>query len=222
MEPVRVVLGEDHALVREGTRSLLEDHADIRVVGEAGDGEAVLELIREKKPDVAILDIRMPGASGIEVVKRLAEHSPETRAVMLTAYDDDDYIVAALDAGAIGFLLKTARSSELVDAVRRVHQGEPVLQPAIALKVARLWSRTRGAAERGRPEELSARELEVLKLAAKGLRNLSIAEQLGISVRTVEGHINNILGKLGVDSRIEAVLYAASKSWVLLDEERLG
>jgi two-component system, NarL family, response regulator LiaR len=216
---VRVVLGEDHALVREGTRTLLEEHTGISVVGEAGDGDAVLALIREQRPDVAILDIRMPGMSGIEVLKRLATDAPDTKALMLTAYDDDDYIVAALDAGAVGFMLKTARSAELVDAVRRVQQGEPVLHPAIAVKVARLWSRSRGATEAPQAEELSARELEVLKLIATGLRNRAIAEQLGISVRTVEGHINNILGKLGVSSRIEAVLYAAAKHWVLLDED---
>ena len=219
MEQIRVVLGEDHALVREGTRRIIEEAEDFTVVGEAGDGSQVLALIEELRPDVAVLDIRIPKLSGIDVVRRMRERSPATRALMLTAYDDDEFILAALDAGAAGYLLKTARAVELLDAIRRVHAGEPVLQAAIATKVARLWLRRPGV-RADLTEPLSPREREVLALAASGLRNRVIADRLGISSRTVEGHFNSILGKLGVSSRLEAVLYALSHGWVTIDHPR--
>jgi len=218
MEQIRVVLGEDHALVREGTRRIIEEAEDFTVVGEAGDGSQVLALIEELRPDVAVLDIRIPKLSGIDVVRRMRERSPATRALMLTAYDDDEFILAALDAGAAGYLLKTARAVELLDAIRRVHAGEPVLQAAIATKVARLWLRRPGV-RADLTEPLSPREREVLELAGSGLRNRVIADRLGISSRTVEGHFNSILGKLGVSSRLEAVLYALSHGWVTIDHE---
>jgi DNA-binding NarL/FixJ family response regulator len=215
--PIRIVLGEDHALVREGTQRILEQQADLTVVGEAGDGRTVLELIERLRPDVALLDIRMPGLTGIEVVRLSRERSPTTRVLVLTAYDDDEYILGLMEAGAAGYLLKTVRSSELVDAVRAVHQGETVLHPAIAAKVARLWGR-RSEANRAAPGQLSPRERDVLVLAAKGLRNREIADRLFISVRTVEGHLNSILDKLGVATRVEAVLYAVVHGWVVLGE----
>ncbi|MBI4199886.1 MAG: response regulator transcription factor [Chloroflexi bacterium] len=219
MEAIRIILGEDHALVREGTRHILEQHGDLAVVGEGGDGQEVLELAERLKPNVAVLDIRLPKLNGIEVVREMRHRSPDTKALMLTAYDDDDYVLALMEAGASGYLLKTCRANELVEAVRAVHRGEPVLHPAIAMKIARLWAARRVPVESGAAEPLSPREREVLELAAKGLRNRAIAENLGISVRTVEGHLNSILGKLGVSSRIEAVLYAASHQWVTLGEE---
>jgi len=220
VEQIRVVLGEDHVLVREGTRRILEEAGDLTVVGEAGDGRQVLALIEELHPDVAVLDIRMPKMSGIDVVRRMRERSPATRALMLTAYDDDEFILAALDAGAAGYLLKTARAAELVDAIRTVHAGEPVLHATIATKVARLWLRRPGAVRADLAESLSPREREVLELAASGLRNRAIADRLGISSRTVEGHFNSILGKLGIASRLEAVLYAISHGWVTIDHQQ--
>lgn len=219
MEPIRIVLGEDHSLVREGTRHILERCPDLAVVGEAADGRQTLELVEQLRPDVAILDIRMPKLTGIEVVHAMRERAPGTRALVLTAYDDDEYVLALMEAGASGYLLKTARASELVDAVRTVHSGEPVLHPAIAAKVARLWRRRQPPLPREASALLSPREREVLELAAKGLRNRAIADRLSISVRTVEGHLNSILTKLGVSTRIEAVLYAVSHGWVVLDEE---
>lgn len=211
MSPIRIVLGEDHALVREGTRRILEQDPELSVVGEAGDGERVLELIGTLRPDIAILDIKMPTLSGIDVVRRMHDRSPRTRALILSAYDDDELVAAPMDAGASGFLLKTARPAELLDAVRRICAGEVVLHPVIAAKIARLWSRHHDDASRA---PLSPRELEVLELAASGLRNQAIAERLSISRRTVEGHFNGILGKLGVSSRLEAVLYAMSQGWL--------
>lgn len=219
METIRIVLGEDHALVRDGTRRILEQHPDLRVVGEAGDGQQVLDLVERIQTDVAILDIRMPKLSGVEVVRRMKETSPGTRTLVLTAYDDDDYVLALMEAGATGYLLKTTRGTELVEAVRRVHQGETVLHPTIAAKAARLWARSRVSTDEKHQEDLSAREREVLSLAARGLRNRAIAERLGISVRTVEGHVNSVLAKLGVSSRVEAILYAISRKWVDLGED---
>ncbi|MDO8531380.1 MAG: response regulator transcription factor [Dehalococcoidia bacterium] len=220
MEPIRVVLGEDHSLVREGTRRILEQYPDLVVVGEAGDGEQALEMVGRLQPDVAILDVRMPKLSGIEVVRRIKACSPNTKALMLTAYDDDDYILASMEAEAAGYLLKTARASELVEAVRSVHAGESVLHPAIAAKVARLWGRRRVKVEQEPAEALSPREREVMDLAAKGLRNKDIAEKLSISVRTVEGHFNSIFAKLGVSSRVEAILYAVSLHTVTPEEDK--
>ncbi len=218
MEPIRIVLADDHWLMRDETRRILEQHPDLRVVGEAEDGQQALEQVERLQPDIAILDIRMPKLSGIEVVRKMKERSPETKALMLTAYDDDEYILALMEAGALGYLLKTARANELIDAVQRVHLGETVLHPAIAAKVARLWARNRDLTRLESSAQLSPRELEVIQLAAKGLRNKAIADKLNISGRTVEGHFNSIFSKFGVSSRVEAVLYALSKHVVNLEE----
>ncbi len=221
MKPISIVIAEDHALMREGTRRILEQYPDLIVVGEADNGRQALELIDRLQPDVAILDIRMPEMSGIEVVRQIKVCCPQTKALIFTAYDDDDYILALMEAGAAGYLLKTAKEEELIDSIRKVHLGEPVLHPAIAMKVARLWAQRGFSAKQTLAEQLSPRELEVLRLAAKGLRNKAIAERLSISFRTVEGHFNNIFVKMNVSSRIEAVLYAISRHLVTLDEEDL-
>ncbi len=213
------MLAEDHSLMREGTRRILEQYPELCVVGEAADGEEALELLAKLQPDVAVLDIRMPKLNGIEVVRRMKSCCPNTRALVLTAYDDDDYILALMEAGASGYLLKTAQSRELVESIHAVYSGEPILHPAIAAKVARLWAQ--GAGEHKPAEELSPREIEVLELAARGLRNKAIAEHLSISVRTVEGHFNGIFSKLGVSSRVEAILYAVSHKLVTIEKETL-
>ncbi len=218
MKPIRIVVAEDHSLMREGTRHALEQDPGLTVVGEAEDGERALALIERLQPDVAILDIRMPKLNGIEVVRRMKDCCPNTKALILTAYDDEDYILALMEAGASGYLLKTVQTRELVESVRSVHSGEAILHPAIAAKVARLWAQRGISGKQGPAEQLSSRELEVLKLAAKGLRNKAIADSLGISVRTVEGHFNSIFVKLDASSRIEAVLQAVSRHIVTLEE----
>lgn len=218
MEPIRIVLADDHWLMREGTRHILEQCPDLKVVGDANDGQEALELIERLQPDVIILDIRMPKLNGVEVVRRMKEVSPHTEALILTAYDDDDYILALMAAGALGYLLKTARPSELIDAVQRVHAGEPVLHPGIAVKLARLWARGRDSTGLS-SEQLSLREREVLQLAANGQRNKAIAENLCISVRTVEGHLRSIFAKLGVSSRTEAVLRAVAEHTVTPEQK---
>lgn len=217
MSPMKIVLADDHWLMRDEMRRILERHPDLGVVGEAEDGQQALELVARLQPDIIILDIRMPKASGVEVLEKMREISPKTKALMLTAYDDDDYILALMEAGASGYLLKTARADELVDAVRRVNAGEIVLHPQVAVKVARFWARNKE--QLASTEQLSPRELEVIQLAARGLRNRAIAEKLSISNRTVEGHLNSIFGKLGVSSRVEAVLYALSQHLVTIEEE---
>lgn len=218
MAPIRIVLAEDHVLMRQGTRHILEEHADLAVVGEAGDGEQALELIKRLQPDVAVLDIRMPKLNGIEVVRRMKSVSPHTKALILTAYDDDDYVLALMQSGAYGYILKTAEAKELVESVRGVYSGEPVLHPAVAAKVARLWAQDATSGQRRFTKQLSLREQEVLELAAKGLRNKVIADRLNISIRTVEGHFNSIFLKLNVSSRIEAVLLAISRGLVHVEK----
>jgi DNA-binding NarL/FixJ family response regulator len=219
MEPIRIILAEDHRLMRQGTRRILEQYPDLKVVGEAEDGEQAVELIKSLQPDVAVLDIRLPKLNGIEVARRMKGLSPHTRALMVTAYPDDDYILASMEAGASGYLLKTAQEKELIESIRIINSGESFLQPAIAARVARLWANHGTGARKTAGEQLSPRELEVLELAARGLRNKAIADELAISVRTVEGHLNSIFDKLGVSSRTEAVLYALSHRLIALEEE---
>ncbi len=219
MEEIRILLADDHALINEGTRRILEQYPHLTVVGDADNGERALELAKRLQPDVAILDIRMPKLNGIEVVRQMKDCSPDTKTLILTAYDDNDYILALMEAGATGYLLKTSRPDELVDAVQRVHQGNTVLDPAIVTKVARLWAHYHDKPAHESTNPLSAREYEILKLATKGLRNKAIAENLSISIRTVEGHFNNIFAKLHVSSRVEAILYAVSRHIVSLEME---
>lgn len=218
MEIIKIVLADDHSLMRAGTRHILEQYPDFQIIGEAEDGLQALEMIKALKPDVAILDIRMPKLNGIEVVRQMKRLSPDTKALILTAYDDDEYVLALMEAGASGYLLKTAHEKELADSVRGIHSGEPVLHPAIAMKIARLWAQRGTSAKQGSAEQLSPRELDVLELAAKGLRNKAIADKLGISIRTVEGHFNGIFTKLGVSSRMEAVLEGISRHLITSGE----
>ena len=216
---IRIILADDHALMREGTRRILEQYPDLKVIGEAENGQQALELIKNLKPDVAILDIRMPKLNGIEVVLQMKNLSPDTKALMLTAYDDDEYVLALMEAGASGYLLKTAHEKELIDSVREVYQGEPVLHPVIAMKIAHLWAQRGTSTHQAHNEQLSPREQEVLELAAKGLRNKVIADNLCISIRTVEGHFNSIFTKLGVSSRMEAILEAMTRHLVTLNDD---
>ncbi len=216
MKTTSIVLAEDHELMREGTRAILNQYPDLKVVGEADDGERAIELLRCLQPDIAILDIHMPKLNGIEVVRLMKDYCPNTKALMLTAYDDDEYVLALMEAGAHGYILKTARPNEVIESIRSIQAGETVLHPNIASKVARLWALKRISIEQKPSKNLSIRETEVLEAAARGLRNKAIADELGISIRTVEGHFNSIFFKIGVTSRIEAVLYALSRGLVRL------
>jgi DNA-binding NarL/FixJ family response regulator len=216
-QPVCVVLADDHAVVRKGIREFLEAEDDIQVVAEAADGQQAVALVAEHQPDVAVLDIQMPGVSGIEATRRIKAENPDVRVLILTAYDDDPYIFALLQAGASGYVLKTADSSDLVQAVRAVHRGESALDPAVAQKVVQQLTSGRPLGAQAVPEALTEREVEVLRLVAKGLTNKAIGQALGISDRTVQGHLANIYGKLGVSSRTEAVTEALKQGWIAIE-----
>lgn len=207
---IRIVLAEDHSLVRAGTTLILNGCPRFEVVGEAADGEEALQLINQLKPDVAVLDIRMPKLNGIEVIKRARVTAPETKMLVLTAFDDDDYLLELIKLGATGYVLKTSTPEELCESVLKVHQGEPAIDTTVALKLARLWADGQVPALPSSQTQISRREEQVLVLASKGLHNREIADQLGISARTVDGHFHRIFPKLGVSSRVEAVMYALS------------
>ena len=218
METINIVIADDHLLMREGTRRILEAYPDLKVVGEADDGEKAMDLLRRLRPDLIILDIRMPKLNGVEVVQQMSDCCPDTKVLILTAYDDDEYIFALMGAGAHGYFLKTVQPTELVEAVRNIHSGEIVLDPTIAAKVAQLWAQNQMLTGRI-VDKLSPRELEILRFAAKGLRNKAIADKLFISSRTVERHFSNIFIKLDVTSRMEAVLYGISQNLITLAKQ---
>ena len=219
MDKINILLADDHVLVREGTRKLLEREDDMRVVGEAGDGEEAVKLATELHPDVAIIDIAMPKLNGIEATRQIKAQCPTTTVLILTAYDDDQYIFALLEAGAAGYLLKNVRGSDLIQAIRAVHAGESVLHPVIARKVIDRFARPASKSpEKSALDELTERELEVLKLAAKGLTNREIARDLSLSVRTVQAHLSTIFSKMQVSSRTEAVVRALQKGWITIED----
>jgi DNA-binding NarL/FixJ family response regulator len=208
-EPIRVLLADDHAVVRAGIRQFLEHDPVIQVIAEADDGEMACTLITQHLPDVAVLDIQMPKTSGIEVTRWVRATHPQIGVLILTAYDDDPYVLAVLQAGANGYVLKTASPADIVQAVRDVFEGKSALDPTIAHKlITHITNRTGGTTERlpASLEPLTDRELEVLTLAGKGYTNKAIGVQLGISDRTVQGHLAKIYAKLNANSRTEAVL----------------
>lgn len=211
--PISVLLAEDHALVREGTRQMLEQHDAITVVGEAVDGEAAMEMSRDLQPDVLVLDMSMPIANGVEVTKAVRAFPDPPQVLILSAYDDSDYATAGLRAGASGYLLKTATGDDLIAAIVAVARGEVVLHPTIAAKILEV----RSDADQG--VALSDREIEVLDHAGRGLKTTAIADELSVSTRTIESHFTSIYNKLGVTNRTAAVLHAASHGWIALDRD---
>ncbi len=219
VDKIKILLAEDHVIVREGTRELVQREPDMEVVGEADDGEEAVQLAGKLQPDVVIMDIALPKLNGIEATKQIKALYPATAVLILTAYDNDQYIFALLEAGAAGYLLKTVRGHELIDAIRAVSVGESVLHPKIARKVlSRFMPLATKPSEERVTELLSERELEVLKLAAKGMSNKDIAEQLFLSVRTVQSHLANIFTKLDVGSRTEAILCGLRRGWFTLED----
>lgn len=204
---IRVLLADDHHIVRAGVRQLIESASDLEVIAEAGDGEEAQTLIQQYKPDVAVLDIQMPKASGIEVTRWVRSHLPEVGVLILTAYDDDPYVMAVLQAGANGYVLKTGQADELIQAVRDVYEGKSALDPNITRK---LMSNIFKGSEKKIVDPLTDRELDVLRLAARGYTNKAIGVQLTISDRTVQGHLAHIFAKLQASSRTEAVMRAVS------------
>ena len=200
---IRVVIVDDHALVREGTRQILEMAPDLDVVGVAGSAEEALEILATRPADVALVDINLPGLSGLDLAREAAQRWPNVHVLILSAFDEHAYVTEALELGVSGYLLKTTSVRELIDAVRAVADGIFVLDRAVSQRLIR--RRRRG------PETLSAltrRETDVLEQLARGRSNKQIAASLSLGLRTVESHVSNLLGKLGVNSRTEAVTYA--------------
>jgi NarL family two-component system response regulator LiaR len=220
---IRILLADDHAVLREGMRNLIEQEKDMEVVGEASDGEEAVELGTRLKPDVVLMDIVMPKVSGIVATKLIKEASPNTAVLILTAYDDNRYILGLLEGGACGYLLKNARSREIIGAIRAVHFGESVLDPVV---IRRLLERASGLGRESGGFQakglLSRREIETLKLAAKGMNNKDIANELFLSVRTVKAHLSNIFNKLGVSCRTEAILQGLRQGYISLDDVPQG
>ena len=219
MDKIRILLADDHIVVREGIRRFIDREDDMEVVGEAGDGEEAVQLATQLKPDVLVMDIAMPKLNGIEATKKIKTLCPAIAVLALTAYDYDQYIFALLEAGAAGYLLKDVSGQELTDAIRAVHGGDSVLHPTVARKVVERF-RKPGA----KPYDdktlclLTEREVEVLKKAARGMSNKEIADELLVSVRTVEASLGSIFNKMGVSSRTEAVVYALKKGWFTLED----
>jgi NarL family two-component system response regulator LiaR len=219
MGDITVILCEDHLITRQGIRHLLEDEQGFKIVGEASNGEEVVEMVTELKPDVVVMDIAMPKLNGIEATRQIKLIYPLTGVLILSAYDDDEYVFALLKAGAAGYLLKSVGGDELVRAIRAIHNGEPVLDPGIAKKVLNYFKLPEKApAIKTDSEQLTGRELDIIKLAAKGLTNKDIADRLHLSYRTVEGHMRGIFNKLGIGSRTEAVLYGLKNGWFTLKD----
>jgi DNA-binding NarL/FixJ family response regulator len=208
-----VVLADDHPIVRQGLRTLLEQDARCQVVGEATDGLTAIDLIARLRPDIAILDVQMPDLDGLEVARRVASSSPDTRVIMLSMHSDEPYVLDALRHGALGYVLKGSATSDLVEAVRAVSAGQRFLSAPLADRALDAYAR--GAAESGRPPDrydlLTHREREVFQLAAQGLTNADIGDRLNISPRTAETHRANLLRKLGLQSQTELVRFAVNR-----------
>ena len=220
-DTIRVILADDHAVVRKGIREFLIEPGDIDVIAEASDGDEAIALIEQLRPDVAVLDIQMPIRSGIDVCRHIRAQQWPIGILVLTAYDDEPYVLAVLQAGANGYVLKTAKADEIIRAVREVHEGKSVLDPHIARK---LMKQLAGRAAARPIESLTSREMDVLKLAAHGYTNKAIGAHLNISDRTVQGHLANIFAKLHVTTRTEAVMQAVTLGWIppVLDQPDNG
>jgi len=225
MGKIKVILAEDHAVVRQGTKQLLERYPDIEVIGEAHDGEEAIALAATLQPDVVIMDVRMPRKSGIEATREIKKENPKAAILVLTAHDDDEYIFALLEAGANGYLLKTAEIEELVKAVRAVSVGQTALDPLVTQKVVSQFKGGKSlpdviAQVGDEMDGLTSRELEVLRMVGQGMTNKEVAQKLYISDRTVQAHLSSIFSKLQVASRTEAVMYAVRKGWITVEHKR--
>jgi NarL family two-component system response regulator LiaR len=205
---IRVLLADDHVVLREATAELIDHQPDMRVVGQASTGEEAVALARDLRPDVIVMDIAMPRLDGLAATRQIVAECPATRVLVLTAHEDEEHVISLLEAGATGYLPKTVGLNELLDAIRATSRGESVLPPSVASVVVRhLAGKPSGVPD----DDLTPREMQVLCLLAEGLSNHQIARRLDLSVRTVESHLTHIYAKLGVGSRMEAVLQAQRK-----------
>jgi len=217
MEQIKIMIADDHTVVRDGLSAILSREEDFKVVGEASNGLEAVEKALLLKPDVVLMDLRMPQLDGVEAMRRIGAQDPGIKFLVLTTYDTDDYIFHAIEVGAKGYLLKDASREELFKAVRAVKRGESLIEPGIATKVLdRFAQLSRKAAESHDTDGLSQREIEVLRLMAQGSANKEIASRLTISESTVKTHIANIFQKLGVNGRTEAVTQALHRGIIKL------
>ena len=218
-QPIRILIADDHHIVRRGIRDLLDTEPDMTIVGEASNGEEAVPAVATLNPDVVLMDLVMPGTDGIETTRQIKAAQPQMKILVLTSFATDDKVFPAIKAGALGYLIKDTGPDELLNAIRQVHRGEASLHPTIAQKLL---------AEVAQPEKrpsptivdpLTEREMDVLKLLARGLSNQEIAEMLVIGVTTVYSHVSNILGKLHLATRTQAALYALREGFVPLHED---
>ncbi len=213
-ERIRVIIADDHPVVRQGLRGFLDTIDDVEVVAEAEDGEQAVALAGEHVPDVILMDLLMPGMNGVEAIAKIVEFSPATKIIVLTSYTEDEYLFPAMQAGALGYLVKDTAPEELVSAIRAAARGHATLHPTVAARLIRGMGRTE---EDDLLEDLSERELDVIRLVARGLSNREIANELCIAEGTVKSHVSNILSKLHLVHRTQAALYALRTKLVPLD-----
>ena len=214
MARIRVLVADDHAVVRQGLRTFLELQDDVEVVADVADGARALDAVAEHEPDVVLMDLVLPVVDGVEAIRRIAAERPGTRVIALTSFLDDDKLFPAVRAGAAGYLLKDVEPQELVRAIRAVHAGEALLHPAVA---ARLMEEVAGSGGHDASDPLTPREREVVDLIARGLSNKRIAVELGISQKTVKAHVSNILTKLDLNDRTQVAMHAVRERWVEID-----
>ena len=217
--PIRVLIVDDHGIVRKGTRALLDRIPDFTVVGEAGNGKEAVAQAKELQPDVILMDLMMPEMDGIEAIGLITATQPNSRILALTSFAADDKVFPAIKAGALGYMLKDADPEDLIQAIRQVHRGEPSLHPSIARKVLQELGRPQTAPPSPGPDPLTERELEVLQLVAQGLTNQQMAEQLTVAEVTIRTHISNILSKLHLANRVQATLYALREGLTTLEND---
>lgn len=217
--PIRVLIVDDHGIVRKGTRALLDRISDFEVVGEAGNGKEAVAQAEALQPDVILMDLMMPEMDGIEAIRLITANRPDSHILALTSFAADDKVFPAIKAGALGYMLKDADPEDLIRAIRQVHRGEPSLHPSIARKVLQELSRPSTPPPAPRPDPLTERELEVLTLVAQGLTNQQMAEQLTVAEVTIRTHISNILSKLRLANQVQATLYALREGLTSLDAD---
>ena len=216
---IKILIADDHPLLRESLHKTLSNQKDMKVVGEAGDGNEVIRMAEELEPDIIIMDIMMPTVNGIEASKQIKKDLPNIAILILTAYDDDNYVLGLLEAGAAGYLLKSARGQDIVNAIRAIEAGESVLHPNIIGKLLkRAMLKSNITPEQQKNELLSEREKEMLKLLSTGMSNKEIASTLCLSVRTVKAHMSNIFTKMHVASRSEALIEAMKLGLITMEE----
>ena len=216
MEKIRVLVVDDHIIVRDGICALLALAGEIEVVGEASNGVEALEMVKELKPDVVLMDMAMPIMGGLEATRRICKESPATRVLVLTQYDDKEYVFPVIRAGASGFISKVAASSELAAGIRSVYRGDSYLSPSVARLLVEDYQHGSGRAGHDPYEQLTDRERDVLKLVVEGHTTQEIADMLVVSPKTIEGHKTNLMAKLGIHNRTELVKYALRKGIITI------